>query len=123
VRDRLTQFGDAAVVVVTFARPAMAELVASRYAPLPLLVDEERAAYRAMGFERGELRAIWAPRVLGAYARLVRGGGRPSRPTEDTRQLGGDVVVGGDGRIRLLHRSADPTDRPSVDELVAAARG
>ena len=44
------------------------------------------------------------------------------RPTEDTRQLGGDVVVDRDGRLAYLFRSSEPDDRPAVDELVDAIR-
>ena len=35
-------------------------------------------------------------------------------PTEDTLQLGGDVVIGPNGRIRFLYRSEGPDDRPPV---------
>jgi len=44
------------------------------------------------------------------------------RPTEDTLQLGGDFVVGRDGRLVYVYRSKGPADRPPVDDLIAAAR-
>jgi hypothetical protein len=123
VRDRLDELGDAAVVVVTFA----AEERAGAYhravlAPLTVLVDTERAAYRAYGLERGSLRRIWGPKVWAEYARLLRRGRRLARVHEDTRQLGGDVIIDRTGCIALLHRSADPTDRPDIDLLVTTIR-
>ncbi|MEW5941391.1 MAG: AhpC/TSA family protein, partial [Chloroflexota bacterium] len=40
----------------------------------------------------------------------------------DSGQLGGDVIVDSAGRIRFIHRSHDPTDRPDVSTLLAALR-
>jgi hypothetical protein len=40
----------------------------------------------------------------------------------DTHQLGGDFVVGENGRIQLAHPSRDPVDRPSMAELLQAIR-
>jgi hypothetical protein len=60
------------------------------------------------------------PRVLGHYLRqMVRGWGpqRPS-PGEDVFQLGGDFILGSDGRIVFAYRSADPSDRPTTGELL-----
>jgi hypothetical protein len=36
--------------------------------------------------------------------------------------LGGDFVVGRDGRVAYAFRSTDPDDRPPVDDLIAAVR-
>jgi hypothetical protein len=46
---------------------------------------------------------------------------KEQRPVQDTLQLGGDFVVGGDGRLVYAFRSADPDDRPPVADLIAAA--
>jgi hypothetical protein len=66
-------------------------------------------------------RLVKGPTTIRAYARLLRDGGRVRRPTEDTLQLGGDFVVGRDGRLVYAYRSEGPADRPSVDELISAA--
>ena len=65
---------------------------------------------------------MWGPRVWRDYARLLRKGARFERPKahEDTLQLGGDFVVGRDGRLVLAFRSKGPDDRPSVDALLSA---
>jgi hypothetical protein len=123
VRERLTEFGDAEVVVIAFAAADhVAAYQRERLAPLPVLVDDTRATYRAYGLGRGSVRKVWGPKIWWAYARLIAKGRRFRRPTADTLQLGGDFVVGRDGRLAYVFRSDDPDDRPTVDELVAALR-
>lgn len=88
--------------------------------PFPLLADPELSLYRRFGLGRGALHRIWNPGTLLLYAQLLRQGRRPQRPTEDTRQLGGDFVIGPDRRLGAAFRPRSPDDRPSVDALVAA---
>lgn len=91
--------------------------------PIPLLVDEGRTVYTAYGMRIGSLREIYSPETIGKYAELIRKGMKLRLKTdEDTRQLGGDVIVGPDGRIILAHCSKNQADRPSVETLVAAIR-
>ncbi|MCU0273183.1 MAG: hypothetical protein MUE34_08125 [Acidimicrobiales bacterium] len=54
------------------------------------------------------------------YARLLRQGRRLRLPQQDTRQLGGDVVVGPDGRVVEVFRPRSPDDRPSMADLLVA---
>jgi len=123
VRDRLDEFGDAVVVVVAFSAPDyVAAYQRERLAPLVVLIDEERVAYRAYRLGRGTVWTVWGPKVWRAYLRLIRQGRRFQRPTEDTLQLGGDFVVGRDGQMAYSFRSSDPDDRPTVDDLIAAVR-
>lgn len=123
MRSRLDELGDAEAVVICFSAPEhVAAYQRERLQPMTVLVDEERASYGAYGFGRGSVGAVWGLRTWRAYARLLRAGRSFQRPTEDTRQLGGDVVVDPHGRIAYLFRSEDPDDRPSVDELVEAVR-
>lgn len=121
MRSRLEEFGNAEVVVVCFSAPEfVAGYQRERLHPMTVLVDEDRTSYRAYGFGRGSVRRVWGLRTWRAYARLLRAGRRFQRPTEDTLQLGGDVVVDRDGRISYVFRSSDPDDRPPVDELIDA---
>jgi hypothetical protein len=64
------------------------------------------------------------PGPLFRYLRLVFRDGRLRRPYkgEDVLQLGGDFVLDGRGRVVYAYRSAEPTDRPSVQELLRAVR-
>lgn len=90
---------------------------------IPLLADEGRTVYKAYGMRVGSLREIYSPEVIAKYARLIRGGMKMRMKTdEDTRQLGGDMIVGPDGRIILAHCSKNQADRPSIGTLVAALR-
>ena len=123
MRDRLSEFGDAVVVVIAFSAPEhVAAYQRERLAPLTVLIDEDRVAYRAYGLARGSVWKVWGPKIWWAYLKLIARGRRFRRPVEDTLQLGGDFVVGRDGRLLYCFRSADPDDRPPVDELIAAAR-
>ena len=85
----------------------------------PPLVDQERSLYRAYGMGHGRRRDILGLASWKAYAKLVAGGRRLHRPTGDTRQLGGDLLIDPQGVVRLHHVGSGPADRPSVDQLLA----
>lgn len=123
MRDHLDELGDAEVALVTFSRQRNLRGYRGRFGlPFPVLADESRATYRAYGLGRGPWWRVWGPGTIWAYARLLRRGGRLHRPTEDTLQLGGDFVIGRDGRLVYVFRSKGPSDRPPVADLVAAVR-
>jgi len=110
------------VVVVTFAPPALlAAFEREMGLPFPVYGDPDRAAYEAFGLNRASVARVWLdPRVWRSYAKLLSRGRRMHRVREDSLQLGGDVVLDADGRVRWTYRSRGPEDRPSVDELIAA---
>lgn len=121
MRDRLEEFEGAEVVVVTFTRPRNLSGYRRRFAaPLRVVADEDRVLYRALGLGRGPWWRVYGPGTSRRYAELLRGGRRLERPHEDTLQLGGDAVVGADGRLTWRYRGAGPDDRPTVDDLLAA---
>lgn len=120
-RDRLA----VRVVVVGFApREALARFQQGlALGDTLVLADPGRASYRAFGFGRGSVSRVWLdPRVWARYLSLTARGRRLSAPEQDTLQLGGDVLVRGDGRIGWIYRSRGPEDRPSVAEIAAARR-
>ncbi len=121
VAARRDELGVAAACI-TFAQAPMLALFARELAlDLPLYGDPDRGAYAAFGFERGSVARVWLdPRVIASYAGLLARGRRPRPPEQDTLQLGGDVLVGEDGRVRWIYHSRGPEDRPSVAEIVAA---
>jgi len=121
VRDHRAQFGDATVVVVTFAAPD--RLAAHRehlQIPFTIVTDTDRSLYRLLGAERGSNRQVWSLGTLRMYGRLLRRGRRLQRPTEDIHQLGADAVIGRDGRLRFLSLPSTPDARPPVSALIAA---
>jgi peroxiredoxin len=90
VRDRLAEFGDAEIAVVTFTRQRNLAGYRSRFvAPLTVLADEGRGVYAAYGLP--------------------------------TPAYGGDFVIDGRGRLVCVFR-AEGSDRPPVDDLLAAVR-
>ncbi|MBW3662754.1 MAG: AhpC/TSA family protein [Actinobacteria bacterium] len=85
----------------------------------PVLVDPERAAYRAWGLRRAPWWRVWLdPGVWRRYAALLASGQRLRRSGVDTLQLGGDFVVAPDGTV-AYSRPQRRDDRPPVGELVA----
>ncbi len=90
---------------------------------LTVLVDGDRASYRAFGLGRGSVWRVWGIRALRRYIEILRSDGLSGlrRPTDDTLQLGGDFVVGPDGTLTWGFWGEGPDDRPSVDDLIAAA--
>lgn len=121
--ERLGEFGDAEVVLVTFTRPRNLRGYRGRFhLPYTVVTDETREAYRAFGLGRGPWWRVYGYSTWRLYAGLIRRGRRLQRPVEDTLQLGGDFVVGRDGRLVYVFRSRRPDARPEVDALVAAVQ-
>ena len=114
------------VALVTFTTPDEAAAYQQRrQLPFPILIDEDRTVYRAYGLGRGSFLDVWGWRAVRRYWQILRPSGPGSRhdlqPTsEDTRQLGGDMVIAPDGRLAWGHWSLNSSDRPSVDEIVHA---
>ncbi len=113
------------VVAVVLARPeALALFLQEQPLPFPLLADPTRAAYRAFDLGRTSWATIFRPDVLWRYLGLIFRGWRPRRKGEgeDVLQLGGDFVLDAGGRLVHAYRSAEPTDRPPIEELLEALR-
>ncbi len=123
MRVRQDEFGDAEIVVVTFAGQRVLKGYRRRFAdPLTVVTDEELQLYRTLGFGRGSFWRVWGWKSAKKYIELLRQGHRLEKTDADTRQLGGNAVVGPDGRLAWVYAGAGPDDRPSVDELLEAAQ-
>ena len=113
----------ASVAVITFAPvDALAAYRAHLDLPFPVLSDPTRELYRRFNLGRGSRRAIYGVGTLRMYARLIRSGRRLSRPTQDTRQLGGDFALDGAGRLIAAFRPDSPDTRPSLQQLIDVFR-
>jgi hypothetical protein len=112
----------AAVLVLSFAE---AERLGAHSADLKIDLqiasDVERNAYRAYGLQAGSITAVWHPKVLWKYVAHLARGKMPTPPTagDDLSQLGGDFVIGPDGRFTYIFLSKRPDQRPGVTELMA----
>lgn len=120
-RDELRAL-NAEVVLISFSNPEQARRwQAETGVDFQFLLDPERTAYRAYGL-RSSVWRVWQPKVWWHYARLVLSGWRWRGIRGDPHQLGGDVIVDAEGRLRFGYLSEDPTDRPSVATLLARLR-
>jgi len=108
----------AQVMVISFGpMPGAQAWLKETGASFTLLLDPDRAAYRAYDLEHSLVRS-WGPGVWLRYAQLLLAGRRWRGIQGDSGQLGGDIVVDSSGIIRFVHRSHDPTDRPAVRQLL-----
>ena len=86
----------------------------------PILIDVKKQLYSAYGLERGSWWKIAGPISILKYLKMMFSGHRPHKPGSDYQQLGGDVLVDPQGIVRYHFASADPHDRPPVNELLQA---
>ena len=113
------------VLAVSFAGPERVAAYLARYPlPFPVFADPGLEAYRAFALGRTSWLRLLNPVVILKYVGLMFRGWRPGKPAaqEDLMQLGGDFVLDGRRRLVYAYRSADPTDRPPVEDLVNAVR-
>ena len=113
------------VLAVSMSRPeGVARYLAERSLPFPLLADPERKGYAALGLGRTTWGRILRPGVMWRYSKhIVRGAKIRRIPEgEDALQTGGDFLVARDRRLLWAYTSPDPTDRPTVEQLLSVAR-
>lgn len=121
-RDRFAARG-CSVLVVSQAEPdVLVRYLARSPWKVPIVCDPQRTAYTAFGLERTNWLTFFKPRVLWGYFRGMLRGYRVQTPYpgEDLLQLGGDFILSRDRHVIFAYRSADPTDRPAVPDLLAA---
>jgi hypothetical protein len=125
--QRITQ-GGAQAVFVLHDEPQLVRnsMLTGLDVPFPVLIDLERAAYRAWGLARAPWWSVYLdPKVIRHYVQSLRSGERLRSRGRDTLQMGGDFIVGPDGML-AYSRPQRVDDRPAagalVKELVALAQ-
>lgn len=119
--DTITSL-NSSVVLIAFGTEAGARTWLEEVEqPFTLLLDPDRAAYRAYELEWSLLRS-WNLNTFWRYIRLLLSGRRWRGIQGDSGQLGGDFIVDAQGIVRLAHRSQDPTDRPPVATLLTVLK-
>jgi peroxiredoxin len=109
---------DTRVIIISFGTlPAAHAWLKETCVTFEFLLDPERSVYQAYGLERSLIRS-WTLRTLWVYLKLLAAGRKWRGIQGDANQLGGDFIVGKDGKIRLAYRSHDPSDRPAVEDLL-----
>lgn len=86
----------------------------------PLLVDEERKAYRAAGLRSASLLHVLRRDNAKARARAKRRGHRQRKAGKDPFQLGASFVFEPGDRDAYVHLSETFGDKAPVEELIAA---
>jgi hypothetical protein len=88
----------------------------------PLLIDEERVAYRAAGLKSGNILHMLRRENTEARERARAGGHRQRRLGRNPFQLGGSFVFGPGNRDLYTHLSRTFGDNASIEALLDAVR-
>jgi peroxiredoxin len=113
-----------ALVLIGQATPRHAAHFRRRmHLELPVLADERRASYKAIGAKKGNFAELFGPSSVtkGALA-TAKYGVVQGRTIGNPAQLGGAMVVAPGGKVVFSHLAKDAGDNVAVDELLAAAR-
>jgi hypothetical protein len=117
----------AKLVFIGQATPRHAQHFQKRYAPdVPVLADESRETYKAMGIPRGGAAQLLGPSsVLKGISRTMTSGQITvqGRVIGDAAQLGATMIVLPSGEIAWSHVSKDAADNAEVKDVLAALRG
>ncbi len=126
LREKEMAAANIAVIVIAFEKPEFVRMYlkdAESTWPKswPMISNPDRSLYELFQMQKARWRDILSWRSLKAYLNLVFVKRRKVKvPTEnDYFQLGGDVLVDPQGIVRMHHRSEDPGDRPTIDEIFA----
>jgi alkyl hydroperoxide reductase subunit AhpC len=124
--DRRAEFANlnTRVLVISFATlPAVQQWLKKTCPDITVLLDRERAVYRAYELER----SFWRSRNLHTrwyyFKAWLAGKKAHNSHGDDSSQLGGDFIVDKNGLLRLIHPSRDPIDRPPVNQLLEVLKG
>ena len=94
--------------------------------PYPILVDTDRAAYAAYGLREGTAGEMSGPAVGIAFFRSLLRGHLPGSwrvgAGGSVMQLHGEFLIDREGILRYAVRPTRPSDIPTTDNLLAAAR-
>ncbi|MFQ5929904.1 MAG: SelL-related redox protein [Acidobacteriota bacterium] len=109
-----------AVVVVSFAEPGRLAIYQQHHQwPFVLLADPDRTAYHYFSLKRLPWFRVFSPSTLRLYFRLLRKGRKiQNYGKDDYYQAGGDFLLDREGTLVFVHRSRDPSDRPSIKRLL-----
>jgi len=124
IYPEIQQFGGE-VLAVSFTPPARVKAYLEQYPlPFPVVSDSSLAAYKRFSLERTSVGSLFRPGVILRYLLAMARGWLPTKPGkgEDILQLGGDFILDGSRRLVYAHPSAEPTDRPAVQDLLAVMK-
>ena len=89
---------------------------------VPVLADEQRKSYKAIGARKGTIGELVGPRMLVKGAMTsARHGVVQGRTIGNPAQLGGALVIRPGGEVVYEHLAQDAGDNVSPEEILAAA--
>ncbi len=88
--------------------------------PFPMISDPDRKLYGAYGLKKMGVLGFLSPSLALKGLSAVAGGNLAGIPEGDVKQLAGAFVIDTSGAIRFQYLSADPSDIPPVEDLLAA---
>jgi hypothetical protein len=120
-QQRIADLG-ADVLLVAYHDPElmMSRMLRDLAVPFLLLVDRQRHAYERWGLGKYTAKALLVPGLYPAIVKLLLRRPPNLGTVPDTRQLGGDFVVDGAGRLALVKRMRSIYDRAPVPDLLSA---
>ena len=89
----------------------------------PLLIDEDRLAYRAAGLQRANLLHLFKAENAAARNRARSGGHQQRKLGKNPFQLGGSFVFGPENVDLFAHVSRTFGDNATCEDLLAALPG
>jgi len=114
----------ARAVVISFGSPqGAAHWLKETDCKLDMFLDQERSLYQAFGLRRS-LSKVWNMQMIHTYAEKIVGGEifpESKQDDDDPLQMGGDFTLNRSGRIILSHKSSNPYDRPTIQQILDAA--
>jgi peroxiredoxin len=117
-QDEFKQLNTRVFIVSFGTLPALQQWMKETCDSFDVLLDRDRAVYKAYGLER----SYWRSRNLKTrwvyFKAWMAGVKTHDSHGDDTSQLGGDFIVDKNGVLRLVYPSHDPTDRPHVEALL-----
>ncbi len=123
-RDEFARAG-ADVVLIGQATPNDAANFRRQFElDLPVLADEQRVSYKAVGARMAGMTGLFGPKVVlrgltTVLGKRVTQGRTIGHPT----QLGATLVIAPDGEVLYRHVSRDASDNAPPEEMLAAIAG
>ena len=122
-REEIRSAGGDVVCVFQYRAQPTRNFCRQREVELECLGDPERAAYDAVGLERGGLRELAPPKIgIAAIRAAGRGAVVGDAKGGDRRLMPGTFVVGPDGGVLFAHYNRDQTDNPPMEPVLEAVR-
>jgi hypothetical protein len=90
---------------------------------LPVLADEDRHTYKAVGAKMATTGELLGPKVIAkGVTNVFKHGVTQGRVIGHPAQLGGVIVVSPDGSVAWSHMSEDASDNAPNEDVLEAAR-